>query len=133
MVVQDFSFCVTNQTGDCDCGVAVVRLGEDCGGRRVAVTSTCVRSPPADAAQRSSNPPHPPPGRRHEGLQSAVGGQSTRSGVNTENDAGLGLLRLIIDRRRVSTVARGDGDTGKEDQEEKELCERIKVCQDQGQ
>ena len=32
MVVQDFSFCVTNQTGDCDCGVAVVRLGEDCGG-----------------------------------------------------------------------------------------------------
>ena len=53
--------------------------------------------------------------------------------MNTENDAGLGLLRLIIDRRRVSTVARGDGDTGKEDQEEKDLCERIKVCQDQGQ
>ena len=53
--------------------------------------------------------------------------------MNTENDAGLGLLRLIIDRRTVSTVARGDGDTGKQDQEEKDLCERIKVCQDQGQ
>ena len=74
MVVQDFSFCVTNQTGDCDCGVAVVRLGEVCvGGRGVAVTSTCVRSPPADAAQRSSNPPPHPAGdtrgysRRWEG------------------------------------------------------------------